>query len=547
LKVKQIIFVLIVAFAAFLTGIIWAEKALWPYSVLAKSDFVMGLKARIVRPERILGTTFSALKVDSLLIGPTTSFAQRGGGIYAFDNKVLIMSYRADFVLYESGTGERSAARLDIEIDNDYERFQEFTVRNELNTLRAADEFRFIDIIYHRESTSPSLLVSHHQWHDADECYTLRISRLDLDPDVPLESVSASTEDWKTVYDTTPCLSMKDKGDPFAGTQAGGRIVLESPNSVLFSVGDHDFDGWNSDHIHAQDPSSDYGKIIRVDIGSGKKSPLAYGVRNPQGLLIDDVGNVWETEHGPRGGDELNLINRDSNYGWPRVTYGAQYGRSRWPLSETQNSDDGYARPVYAWLPSIGISNLIQVRDFVPEWSGDLLVSSLGQKSLHRLRVRDGRVIFDEPVSVGVRIRDIDQLENGNVVLWGDDTSIIELSPTETIAPDIEKIVSILPELKRQQASGTIESCQQCHGVSPYDKSEMAPTLWGIYGRKIGATDFDGYSNGLKSRSGKWNETTLDKYLANVQAFSADSTMAYPGISDEDIRMVTIEYLRSLR
>ena len=86
------------------------------------------------------------------------------------------------------------------------------------------------------------------------------------------------------------------------------------------------------------------------------------------------------------------------NYGWPYVTYGTDYGQktSRW--SKFQGRHDGYNRPVFAWVPSIATSNLIQVEGFSPEWDGDLLVSSLKQRSLYRIRYRENRVIFVEPI-----------------------------------------------------------------------------------------------------------------------------------------------------
>ncbi len=174
-------------------------------------------------------------------------------------------------------------------------------------------------------------------------------------------------------------------------------------------------------------------------------------------------------------------------------------------------------------------------------------MSSLAQKTLHRIRYRDGRVIFDEPIRIGLRIRDLDQLADGTIVLWADDTSIVELKPIALAVPNIEDIVSTLRGSKRQEALGTIASCQECHSVSPLGVAENAPSLWGVFGREIAGTTFDGYSDGLKNKTGTWNENSLDAYLKDVEEFSRGSNMAFPGITDDTIRSMTIKYLRSLR
>jgi hypothetical protein len=438
MKLRLALLIGLIAIGSFGMGAIWAEKKSWPYQWLHEQDALAALMTRIIEPGPVIESLFSQLELkvtnvanDSLVVSHEVPFASHGGGIYAYDNNVLIMSVRGQFILYQNVSGERIGQRLNIDIDNGFDSFLDFEAKNNSPMGRAVRDFRFFDLIYDRQSSPPALFVSHHQWHEDKECYTLRLSKLELKPDQLLENVSAKTGDWRTIYDTKPCLGMKAKHDPFAGSISGGRIVLETSNSVLMSIGDHQFDGLNSIHIHAQDPSSDFGKIIRVDLGSGTASHVSLGHRNPQGLLVDTEGTIWSTEHGPRGGDELNIIRQDMNYGWPYVTYGAQYGERRWPLSKSQNRHDGYARPVFAWIPSMPASNLIQIKGFLPEWEGDILVSSLGKKALHRIRYRDGRVIFDEAIRIGHRIRDLDQLADGTIIMWTDDASLIELRPIE--------------------------------------------------------------------------------------------------------------------
>ena len=116
---------------------------------------------------------------------------------------------------------------------------------------------------------------------------------------------------------------------------------------------------------HPQEPhpvveaDSHIGKLVRIELTSGEVEIIAGGFRNPQGFARDADGKLWETEHGPQGGDELNLVRPGLNYGWPYVTHGIQYGNKIWPYSETQGRHDEFEKPVYAWIPAIGISNLI--------------------------------------------------------------------------------------------------------------------------------------------------------------------------------------------
>jgi len=437
MQFKYILLTVLVTIAAFAGGAYWGEKKLWPYQFMIDQVEMAALKGRIFPPSPVVESSFTTLALSTFLVGTEMSDKRRGGGIYAFDNKVLIMSFRGEFFLYQNVIGMKSVKKLNISIDNGYLEFQDFTAANHLDTKKAAEAFRFTDIVYHREDTPPSLLVSHHQWHKDRECFTLRLSKLDLIPDQLLESVSARAEHWQKIYDTTPCLQMKTKTTSFAGRESGGRMVLENADFVLLSVGDHGFDGWNSNHIHAQDQSSDFGKIIRINLRSGTASHVSIGHRNPQGLLIDKDGIIWSTEHGPQGGDELNIIRQNENYGWPSVTYGSHYGGQRWPLSEYQNRHDEYARPIFAWIPAIGVSNVIQVTGFLPEWDGDLLVSSLKHKTLHRIRYRDERIIFDEAIRIGLRIRDLDQMSDGTIVLWTDETLLVEIIANESAVTNI--------------------------------------------------------------------------------------------------------------
>ena len=185
----------------------------------------------------------------------------------------------------------------------------------------------------------------------------------------------------------------------------------------------------------AQDFQSQFGKIFEIDVVSGQSHMLSMGHRNPQGLTFSTSGNLWSTEHGPAGGDELNLIKSGVNYGWPKVTLGTDYNSYKWNDNGIVGNHDGYQQPVFAWVPSIGISNLLEVKGFDKRWDGDLLVTSLKAQTLFRLRLNHDRVVYSEPIWIGQRLRDIAQLEDGTIALWTDDSQILFLSLDGSASP----------------------------------------------------------------------------------------------------------------
>jgi glucose/arabinose dehydrogenase len=273
------------------------------------------------------------------------------------------------------------------------------------------------------------LAASYTKWDPDRHCVSLRVAVRPL----PDNWRDPTSEGWRIVFESEPCLPISRDGRVFAGHQAGGRIAEKEPGVLVLTLGDFEFDGMMRKPDYVQDPEADYGKTVLIDTKTGEAIHLTSGHRNPQGLAIDRSGRIWEAEHGPRGGDELNLLRPGANYGWPLVTLGTNYGRHTWPLSKVQSRHDGYEWPVYAWVPSIAVCNLIAVEGFAPEWEGDLLVASLLGAQLRRLRLHDGRVVYDEPIPMGDRLRDIDQLADGRLVLWTDSATLILLESAGTM------------------------------------------------------------------------------------------------------------------
>ena len=128
-------------------------------------------------------------------------------------------------------------------------------------------------------------------------------------------------------------------------------------------------------------------------------------------------------------GTEINVIERGSNYGWPLSTYGTQYGLDYWPQGLDGRDHGRFVEPVYAFVPSVGITNLIQIGgDQFPRWEGDFLVASLARETLYRMRTREGRVIYLEPILIGRRIRDLAEGSDGRILLWVEGPGVLVLA-----------------------------------------------------------------------------------------------------------------------
>jgi len=213
-----------------------------------------------------------------------------------------------------------------------------------------------------------------------------------------------------------------------AADRGGGRLALDGQGRLLLSVGDYGFEGLNDKPAYPQLPDVSYGKILLLDMAGGA-APFSLGHRNPQGLFVDNQGRVWSTEHGPEGGDELNLVVRGGNYGWPLATYGTAYDSDVWPLATDPGSHGRFREPAEAFVPSVGISQLLQVGSkYLPRWAGDLLVSSLQAATLFRVHLAGDRVVYTERLDVSTRVRDIAEGQDGRILIWNDNGEVASLT-----------------------------------------------------------------------------------------------------------------------
>ena len=182
---------------------------------------------------------------------------------------------------------------------------------------------------------------------------------------------------------------------------------------------------------------------------------------------------------------------------------------------------------MFAWVPSVGLSNLIQVSGFDPRWDGDLLLGSLKAVSLFRVRFERERVLYVEPIWIGQRIRDIAQTENGDIALWTDDSQLLFISVDRSrLAQNVRP---------NKQANSTIsDACMYCHHFGPTNVSDFAPTLSDLFDRRI-ASDNYRYSAGLRNKEGAWTEEALRQFLRNPAEFANGTSMPKPNIDEDQL------------
>ncbi|WP_394776033.1 PQQ-dependent sugar dehydrogenase [Flavobacterium sp.] len=205
----------------------------------------------------------------------------------------------------------------------------------------------------------------------------------------------------------------------------GGRILFDKSGFLVVSTGERSV---LETRPLAQSVSSGLGKVVRITkegqpatgnptfTGAGALPELyTIGHRNPQGLALNPVTNeIWLSEHGPRGGDEINRLKAGSNYGWPTITYGIEYSGEKVGTGITQQ--DGLEQPVYYWDPVVSPSGMtFYTGNRVPEWQNNLFIGSLSATHLIRLAIKDNKVIGEERLlaSEGQRFRDVTQGTDG--------------------------------------------------------------------------------------------------------------------------------------
>jgi glucose/arabinose dehydrogenase len=233
----------------------------------------------------------------------------------------------------------------------------------------------------------------------------------------------------------------EQKGPPSSGLNIGCRMVQAKDGHLFVTLGDH----FNAMH-YAQKLDNTIGKIIRITTDGkapndnpfvGKDGALpeiwAYGLRNAQGLAFNPwTGELWEQEHGPKGGDEINIIRKGGNYGWPVVSFGVNYNGT--PVGTGKQHQQGMIDPVWHWTPSIAPSGMaFYTGKLFPAWDHSLFNGALKFELLSRLDLKNEHPVKEERMfrSLGWRIRDVRQGPDGALYLLTDEDNgrILRVAP----------------------------------------------------------------------------------------------------------------------
>ncbi|WP_336070150.1 PQQ-dependent sugar dehydrogenase [Mesoflavibacter sp. CH_XMU1404-2] len=218
------------------------------------------------------------------------------------------------------------------------------------------------------------------------------------------------------------------------GQHFGSRIVFKD-GYLFFSIGER-----GERDINPQDLTRDGGKIYRlnddgsipkdnpfVETKNAKTAIWSYGHRNPQGMKINPFTNeIWSHEHGPRGGDEVNIVKKGTNYGWPVITYGINYSGT---TITDQTKKEGMEQPLHYWDPSIAPSGMAFINsDKYGDWKGSLLVGSLKFQYLDLCSLKNGKVVKEQRLLDGLgRVRSVEQGPDGYIYVGIENLGIVKL------------------------------------------------------------------------------------------------------------------------
>lgn len=245
-----------------------------------------------------------------------------------------------------------------------------------------------------------------------------------------LSADETKVENVSIIYQTFPAHN--------SGKHYGNRLAFDKEGYLYAAFGERSDKEMRK---YSQDLKSPLGKIIRITT-DGKPAPgnpfatnkdalpeiYSLGHRSPQSLIFDDKGQLWEIEHGPMGGDELNLVQPGKNYGWPTITYGNEYSEAK--VGEGITQKDGLEQPVYYWDPVIAPSGMEFYTGNMEEWKGNLFVGGMVKQALVRLILKDNKVVGEEHIMLDQkdRIRDMVTGTDGNLYVVGDNGKLYRIS-----------------------------------------------------------------------------------------------------------------------
>ena len=279
-----------------------------------------------------------------------------------------------------------------------------------------------LGVVAHPEFASNHYIYPSYSIATEPGAWTTRLARAELRND--------QLHDLQVLFTASPATR--------SGNHFGGAMVFGSDGYLYLSVGDR------GNRKLAQQLDAHPGKILRfqpdgrvpadnpfVDQPAAKPEIWTYGNRNPQGLSLNPAtAEIWEAEHGPQGGDEINRIEKGRNYGWPEITYGEEYGGGKIGRNEKADME----QPVHYYVPSIGTAGLLYYHgDRFPAWRNSVFVAGLRSTSISRVVIKNGEASGDEWLfaDLSMRMRNIEQGPDGLIYVLTENGILFRLRPAE--------------------------------------------------------------------------------------------------------------------
>ena len=272
--------------------------------------------------------------------------------------------------------------------------------------------FAVTDIgILTESATKTDLLISFPTFNRAKDCMSVHLYRYTLNL-VPKISLTRG----KLWFKSNPCVPVS------AVQHAAGRLAVIDEKSAYLTIGDLGYS--EIDNVNRR---GDLGSVFKVSATTREK--ISTGHRNQQGILM--IGkDLYTSEHGPRGGDELNIIEKGVDYGWPTVTYGEPYSSGDYVRPKRTGSHDGYRKPLTYWVPSVAPTELVQLNGSQwGQWSGHLVMGTLRDESLIFIELLDAKRVGEITThSVNERIRDLEIGAQGEMIATTDSGRLLFIS-----------------------------------------------------------------------------------------------------------------------
>lgn len=328
-----------------------------------------------------------------------SSNGERGAAITALsDGRYLLGGGKNGFALFLFDSANGSEKFLG-KVENYTQRFND-------------SRFAITDIgVLSQSANRVDAVVSYPRYDRTSDCVSVVLGAYQIDL-----GAKPSVKRTATWFTSKPCV-------PISAVQhAAGRIAVINKSSVYMTVGDLGFT--KIDQVNTR---QDLGSVFKIS--KSKVEKISQGHRNQQGILL--IGkDLYISEHGPRGGDELNLIIRGQDYGWPAVSYGQPYSSGDYIKPGSTGSHEGFTKPLTYWVPSVAPTELVQLPNTWGQWSSQIVMGTLREESLIFIQLTNRTTVGEiSTVNVGERIRDLEISKEGQIIATTDSGKLLLITP----------------------------------------------------------------------------------------------------------------------